>query len=104
MVYLLHYDAPLHHAQHYVGYCDDPVRIEKHGNGTSGAHLPAAFHRAGTQFVVARTWDGDRALERRLKTRHNARMLCPICQPAKRQQHAANVRAYRARKKAPVPA
>jgi hypothetical protein len=34
---------------------------------------------AGITFVVSRTWEGDRALERRLKKRKEGPRLCPLC-------------------------
>jgi len=44
-------------------------RIRKHANGTSGAHLPVAFHRQGIPFIIARTWwEGEGASRASLKT------------------------------------
>jgi hypothetical protein len=34
----------------------------------------------GIGFELARTWDGGRDVERRLKSWHKSRLLCPICQ------------------------
>lgn len=79
MIYLLHYDRPLHHAQHYLGFTDDlDARTARHLNGFGG-WLPAVFSELGISFTIARTWDGDRNLERKLKRRKNGRKLCPIC-------------------------
>ena len=84
MIYLLHYDRPLHHAQHYLGFTDDlEARTARHLNGFGG-RLPAVFSELGISFTIARTWDGDRALERKLKKRKNSRKLCPICLKANR--------------------
>jgi len=78
-VYLLHFERPLHHAQHYIGYAEDlEARLARHRSG-NGARLVEVFTVAGIDFTVARTWEGDRDLERRLKRRKNARRLCPIC-------------------------
>lgn len=79
-VYLLHFDRPLAHAQHYLGWSSDvPKRVYAHVKG-NGARLPAAFRAKGIGFVVARVWEGgDRTLERRLKQRKGARALCPVC-------------------------
>jgi hypothetical protein len=42
MIYLLHYDQPLHHAQHYLGFTDDlDARTSRHLNGFGG--LPLSF-------------------------------------------------------------
>jgi len=100
MLYLLHYDTRLHHAQHYLGFAESEKRIEQHANGTSRAHLPAAFFQNGVNFVVARTWDeGARTDERRLKNHKNARLLCPICRQEKLRIKAAQRRArYHAQK------
>jgi hypothetical protein len=85
-VYLIHFDHPLGdldnprgQAQHYLGYTRDlNTRLTKHRHG-NGAAIMAAVARAGIDWTVARTWDGDRELERRLKNRHNSPRMCPIC-------------------------
>ena len=82
IVYLLHFASPispLHTAQHYLGYADDlGPRINAHRTG-HGARLTTVARDRGIAFVVARTWSGTRADERRLKNRHDAPRLCPIC-------------------------
>lgn len=79
MIYLLHYDRPLHHAQHYLGFTDDlDASTARHLNGFGG-RLPTVFSELGVSFTIARTRDGDRKLERKLKKRKNGRKLCPIC-------------------------
>jgi len=103
MIYLLHYDRPLHHAQHYLGSCDDPQRIQDHGNGTSRARLPEVFCQLGVQFVVARTWEGGRTDERKLKNQKNARVLCPICRTHKLTVRAKHQRTRRAQRRLPFP-
>ena len=86
MVYLIHFDTPLHHASHYIGWTRDertfPRRIEHHRKG-SGARLMAAVSAAGIGFKVVRTWEGDRAKEKSLKNFHGPR-LCPVCQAQRR--------------------
>ncbi len=84
VVYLLHFEAPIapgrHTAQHYIGFSTDLLpRVWAHMHGHSGARLPQVAAERGIGFVVARTWQGDRNLERRLKNRHEAPRLCPIC-------------------------
>lgn len=103
MIYLLHYDTPLHHAQHYLGSCDDPQRIQDHGSGTSRARLPQVFCELGVQFVVARTWEGGRTGERKLKNQKNARVLCPICRTHKLNVRATQQRSRRAQRRLPFP-
>ena len=79
MVYLLHFDTPYKHARHYLGSTDNlDVRLKAHRNGT-GARLVEVVVGAGITFTLARVWEGDRILERRLKNQHNAPRLCPIC-------------------------
>ncbi len=86
-VYLIHFDRPLGNlnnprgqARHYLGYSDDlEARLERHREG-NGAAIMAAVARAGIDWTVVRTWNGDRGLERKLKNRHNSPQLCPICQ------------------------
>jgi len=83
-VYLLHFDAPLAHAQHYVGYAEDlEARIVRHRKG-NGARLVAVFAEKGIGFSVACTWSGDRTEERRIKNMKMAPRLCPICREHKK--------------------
>lgn len=78
-VYLIHFERPLHHARHYMGWTNNlDARIAEHANG-DGAKLMAAIRKAGIGFEVVRTWDGDRHLERRLKNQKMAPRLCPVC-------------------------
>ena len=86
VVYLLHFSQPIapgrHTTRHYLGYSDDwERRIAEHRAGT-GARLTQVAKERGISFVVARLWDGDRALERQLKRRHAGPRLCPICSRA----------------------
>jgi len=81
MVYLLHFDQPLHHARHYVGFTENlEKRLETHRKGI-GSKLVKAIVENGNDFVVARTWaDGDRTFERHIKNQKNGPRFCPICQ------------------------
>lgn len=83
MVYLLHFERPIseaHTAQHYMGFTDDlGRRLDAHRKG-NGARLVEVATKRGISFEVARTWEGDRKLERRLKNRKAGPRLCPICQ------------------------
>lgn len=89
VVYLLHFERPYKHAQHYVGFCERlagvDTRIEYHANGR-GSRLMAVVSQAGIGFDIVRLWRGTRSDERRL---HNAqsRAYCPVCsdQPRKRR-------------------
>ena len=80
-VYLLHFETKLAHAQHYLGSTDDlENRLACHRKG-NGARLMAVVTALGITWRLARTWPGDRTLERRLKRRKEGRRLCPICNP-----------------------
>jgi predicted GIY-YIG superfamily endonuclease len=89
-VYLIHFDRPIGdlnnprgQARHYLGYTDDlNARLEAHRQG-NGARLMEVVTEAGISWTLARTWQGDRTLERKLKDRHNAPKLCPICRMAR---------------------
>jgi predicted GIY-YIG superfamily endonuclease len=79
-VYLIHFETRLHHAGHYVGWTGRRLRLrlDKHAAG-QGARLMEVIRDAGIGWRLARTWRGDRALERKIKRRHEAPRLCPIC-------------------------
>jgi predicted GIY-YIG superfamily endonuclease len=82
VVYLIHFDQPYYHAQHYIGTTIDlENRIRQHQLGVSygGAHLLHAVNLAGIPWQVVRVWEGGRALEKQLKAWKNARLLCPVC-------------------------
>jgi predicted GIY-YIG superfamily endonuclease len=79
MVYLLHFDRPYKHARHYLGFAHDvELRLADHRAG-HGARLMEVIADAGITFTLARTWEGDRPLERSLKNQKNSPRLCPIC-------------------------
>lgn len=81
MVYLIHFEEKLHHAQHYLGFVERNLkqRIKKHRKN-KGAKLLAAINNKGILWVVVRVWqEGDRNFERKLKNRKKARCICPVC-------------------------
>lgn len=80
-VYLLHFDEPFGHAKHYTGWASDLYGRLAHHGGPSGANLLWHVAKAGIGWSLARTWEGDRYLERRLKRRGGAARLCPVCRP-----------------------
>ena len=94
VVYLLHRDGEMpenHHAKHYVGSAVElDERLAEHAAG-AGARLTQVWVENGAGFHCARTWQGDRHLERRLKRQKNACRLCPECNPAalRRMREAA---------------
>ena len=79
-VYLLHFDRPYRHAQHYVGWTGNlDLRIRQH---RAGVHSPLmwAVRDAGIGFRVARIWYGvTRRFERRMHQMRRLKWLCPLC-------------------------
>src|SRR5262245_35383509 len=76
-VYLLHFAEPYQHAQHYLGVAEDlKKRLTLHAMG-KGARLMEVITEAGIDWHLARTWEGDRKLERQLQNWHNSALLCP---------------------------
>lgn len=87
-VYLLHFDKPLCHAQHYCGWTGNGVaaRLATHLKG-NGAKIIAAAVCSGLTIRVVRTWQHDswreaRCQERRLKNTHHLNYYCPVCREA----------------------
>ena len=78
-VYLLHFSTPYKHAKHYVGFTNNlSAGLEAHASG-QGARLLEVITSAGIGFELARTWQGTRKDERRIKNRKEAPRLCPLC-------------------------
>jgi hypothetical protein len=80
VVYVLHFDPPLHHARHYIGIAHDgdvTRRLRQHRKGR-GSSLVAAAIAAGSFVSVVLILPGDLGLERRLHNRHGTR-VCPVC-------------------------
>jgi hypothetical protein len=92
-VYLLHFEEPIGNpstphgmAQHYIGWSPEPAaRIARHASG-DGAKIIRYVMEAGIGFVVAQTWEGGPDLEKRLKRRHDAPRVCPVCIEERREQ------------------
>lgn len=82
VIYLLHFDNPLHHAGHYVGWTHSleslASRLKYHENG-NGSKLLAAHRANGGTWVISRLWQGTRNDERRVKNGHCTRFYCPEC-------------------------
>jgi predicted GIY-YIG superfamily endonuclease len=88
-VYLLHFETPIssgHTTQHYIGWAKYlPARIQAHLAG-QGARLTQVALERNIGFVIARTWNGDRNYERKLKNQKHGPRLCPICEQARKAQ------------------
>lgn len=80
-IYLLHFDRPLAHARHYLGWAKNAkARIRHHEKNTSQVAIIDALHKNGIGFEVARIWKNvDRNYERKLKNMHDLSRICPIC-------------------------
>jgi hypothetical protein len=86
IVYLLHYSRPIgsQKTRHYRGWALNlEGRLKMHARGR-GARLTAVFASEGIDFVVARTWQGDRNRERQIKNQGSAVRQCPVCRPEMR--------------------
>ncbi len=80
--YLIHFDRRYKHAGHYLGSTANlEARLEQHRKGTKagGARLMEVVNLAGIPWRLARTWEGGREVEGRLKRWGNGCRLCPIC-------------------------
>jgi hypothetical protein len=89
--YLLHFAVPIGNpanrracAQHYLGFTSKGLhaRLDRHYAGNGAAIMGDLIQRP-IPWALARTWTGNRATEKQLKARHNARQLCPICRAEK---------------------
>ncbi len=97
VVYLLHFHRKLAHSQHYIGFTRDlDRRLTDHLCGMGARLMEVCFER-GIEWKLARTWPGDRELERRLKNRKEAPALCPICNPATAMNRAVFTKGEQAR-------
>lgn len=81
-VYVLHFDPPLQHARHYVGWTDQEdvaSRLEEHLKGT-GSRLVRAAVAAGISVHLAHVFVGaDRHFERRVKKSTDVSRWCRMC-------------------------
>lgn len=78
-IYLLHFDRPLAHARHYIGWTEDlERRLRKHERGGGAAIVTAALEE-GIGIVLAATFTGTKRDEGKLKDRGGARRICPVC-------------------------
>lgn len=82
-VYLIHLDRKMSHAQHYLGFTVNVEGRLYYHRANRGSRFLAAANAVGISYEVVRRWIGDRTLERALKNRKNARLLCPVCNPPK---------------------
>ena len=85
MIYILHFDVPLSHAQHYSGCTDNlKERLARHAFGAGSAltrHLAkiGAHWQLGGLYITSKA--NMRKHERYLKDQHNAARYCELCNP-----------------------
>lgn len=78
-IYLLHFEEPYKHAQHYLGWTESlEERLATHASG-AGSALMAAVRRAGIAWSVVKTWRGDTYDEKKLKAWGSLKRHCPVC-------------------------
>ncbi len=71
-VYLLHFSQRYRHAAHYTGSTNNLTkRLDQHAKG-QGARLLAVVHAAGITWTLARTWEGGKQHERKIKRQGGA--------------------------------
>jgi predicted GIY-YIG superfamily endonuclease len=101
VIYLIHFDTPLSHARHYIGFVreDDGLdaRIAEHRSG-QGARLLRACNAAGIGWRVVATFPGDRKAERRMKRWRCIARTCPVCRAEALRRRNELARAARLRK------
>ncbi|CCH57579.1 hypothetical protein BN8_p06766 (plasmid) [Fibrisoma limi BUZ 3] len=78
-VYLIHLHEKMHHSQHYIGFALNVEGRLYHHRRNRGSRFLAAANERGIGYDIVRQWPGDKHLERQLKNRKKARLLCPIC-------------------------
>lgn len=80
--YLLHFDRPYKHAQHYLGWTNDlQKRLREHRSGNrTKCVLTSVVTFEGIGWRVARLWHNvPLSFEKELKRGKNNRKLCPHC-------------------------
>lgn len=80
-IYLLHFNQPLKHAKHYLGYSENnpEERIELHRQGKSKVRIMEVLFKANISFSVVSIWtDKSRTDERKMKGRGKS-SICETC-------------------------
>lgn len=79
--YLLHFEAPYHHALHYIGATRD-LRARLHQHATGGARaarLMQVVIAEGLEWELAAVFAPGFQTESKLKRTKHAHRYCPIC-------------------------
>ena len=94
-IYLIHFDRPHFHAQHYLGATTDiQRRIHAHAYG-HGSRLMSAINEEGIGWQLAKLWTTNDCWtgERLAKAQKHGPWFCPICSPQK-QMRIPNATSY----------
>lgn len=96
-VYLLHFDRPLGHARHYIGWAlDVHARVDTHLAG-KGSKLVRAAVAAGIHVELVRVWENKgQAFEHQLKKGRCGPRFCPVCVIDRRRRARDSMRSVRA--------
>lgn len=84
IIYILHFDEPLHHARHYIGVSSEQrleARLKAHANG-HGANLTKVLHTLGIGWRVGgliKTEGHPRLDEAHLKQIKHTSRYCELC-------------------------
>lgn len=90
MIYIIHFDEPLAHARHYVGYYKRGnlrKRLQEHRSGR-GARILQVCNERGIEYRVARLMPGDRNRERQIKNAKCTPRYCPVCREKLKNQNS----------------
>jgi predicted GIY-YIG superfamily endonuclease len=86
-VYIIHFNKPLNHAMHYIGYSNNiERRIKRHERGDGAAILRVLNERGIGWRCVAMFPGQKRDFERFIKNKHNTKKYCPICMLERRKK------------------
>jgi hypothetical protein len=84
-IYILHFERPLCHAQHYTGATTNLIRRTARHQKGHGAAITAAVVAEGIAMHIGGIYmvtDGNLFdAEKRAKARKNGRTMCQICNP-----------------------
>jgi predicted GIY-YIG superfamily endonuclease len=81
LIYIIHFERPLSHSSHYVGWTavdKFDKRMARHRRG-AGAKILRAATAAGIGWRVTNVLSGTRDDERALKNQHHTKRYCPNC-------------------------
>ena len=79
MIYLIHFDKKISHAQHYVGSTRNLKQRIKTHRDSRGANLLRVANERGIRWEVVRIWRLKCREERILKKMKSTANYCPIC-------------------------